>query len=1119
MKVTHARIFVFATLLALAASGATTAHAVRPTPAYQGGKSQQAPRAPDALSSNAHSLNDYQRARLARITGHAGYVLAPGSSDTLRVAVFQVQFTDSLMGGQPGSNRPQLRDSTWFGNELTHVAQYFKGASRNRFVFKPTLDGTLYTLSKKMSYYGSDANEDTRVVELAQEVINLVDDSVDFSQFDHVMIIHAGAGQETDVNGDSPIQIWSSFYDRSDIRRAQKAPASPGLPTNDMRNGQPVFVDNFSIVPSHASQDYATVGTLGIWTYQIGNRIGLVPLFDSTPSGAPDSQGVGNFCLMGYGLFDVNGFVPAFPCAFNRVLAGWVDPVVVDAEPASVAVRLADINTGSDADTVCIKVPITENEYYLVDNRVHDTNADSLFTFHDDNMDLIPQNDESLDGAEFDFFLTDLSNPYTSRYDPDYGFTVLFRRTGSGMYIWHVDEQVIRDAVQQGYLPDDYVNRKGVDLEEADGVQDMDRPGPAAFSLGSYFDSFRVGDGNHSVFGPATKPNSASNSGAATGIEIATTSAPGPFMRVTVRRQLPYDDVRVRWAAASPGQAATPVDLDNDGNLEIVTLSDSAGVFVFNSDGTEWNDADNNPATIEPYIAVPGVRWAGPPAFANLDAAPDIEIVAAATNGDLYAWKASGAELVDGDANPATVGILHRGLPIVAPPMLLDVNGGAPDVVIAEQQATSVRISLIDATGASVTPPSSLISPLWPASIPGQRAAPLAEMHVKDGATTTVGVAVASVDTTAARMTFTWIPATFTGATPATPPVIVSHSLGGAASLAAMPSAPAVGDIDHDGDDEAVVTTPAGKVVVLDVGSAFANDVTTQTGDLRAANPSAPALGDVDGDGVLEIAVWDESYVYLLKSNARPLLEWPRPIHPDTGGDTPPVRLVREFESPLLVDMNNDASMDVLFPLDDGTLWASLASGTSAPGFPRVGPAESGCAPAVAKLTTGGGYSLVALGSAGALRSVNSVIDSLGVNNQTTLSIQSLSGIGTSQWPMARVDLRRSGRVGTTSSVVKNVSAFDASSFIIYPNPVKAATVHARVNTSARATVSLSVLDLEGQEAITRSFTVNPNGLPNTPFDEAIDVAALKSGVYLMRLHIESPAGSGSVVKTFAIRR
>jgi hypothetical protein len=55
--------------------------------------------------------------------------------------------------------------------------------------------------------------------------------------------------------------------------------------------------------------------------------------------------------------------------------------------------------------------------------------------------------------------------------------------------------------------------------------------------------------------------------------------------------------------------------------------------------------------------------------------------------------------------------------------------------------------------------------------------------------------------------------------------------------------------------------------------------------------------------------------------------------------------------------------------------------------------------------------------------------------------------------------------------------------------------------------------------AVSRSFSVNPNSLPGTPFDEAVDVSALKSGVYLMRLRIESSAGAGSLVKTFAIRR
>jgi M6 family metalloprotease-like protein len=1123
VKLTHARILVgTAAMLCLPLLVAREARAVRPTPAFRFAASQRAaPAAPVAR----RELNRYQRERLSASL-RACVAAAPGSPDTLRVAVFQVQFTDSLMGGQSGSNRPQVRDSTWFANELAHVSQYYRGASRGRFEVRPALDGTLYTLAHRMSYYGSDANEEKRVVELAAELIALVDDDVDFSQFDLVFIIHAGAGQETDVGADSPIQIWSSFYDRGDIRRALDDDKSPGLPTNDTEGGDPYFVDNFAVVPSHASQDFATVGTLGIWAYQVGNRIGLVPLFDSTPGGAPDSQGVGGFCLMGYGLFQVNGFLPAFPCVFNRVLAGWVDPVVVDPSGTAVVTQLADVNTGSDTDTLCVKVPVTENEYFLVTNRLHDANLDSLFTFTDNDSDLIPDNTDSLEGAEFDFFLTDLTNPAVRRYDPDYGFDVLLRHTGGGVYVWHVDERVIRDAVEQGFLPDDYAARKGVDLEEADGVQDMDRAGPAAFALGSFFDSYRVGDEARSVFGPATKPSSGSNSGAPSGIEIATTSPSGPSMRVSVRRELAYSDVRVRWDAASPGQPATFVDLDDDGVREVVVLSDSAGVFVFNAGGGEWNDADSNPATIAPYIAVPGITWTGPPAFANMDASPDVEIIAAATTGELFAWKASGVELADGDANPATAGVLYDGLPMAAPPMLLDVNGGAPEVVIVEQQPASLRLSLISAAGALVIPASPLLSAQWPHDIPGQRAAPLAELHLKDGATTTIGVAAAVLDTTASRMSVTWIPAAFSGTAPASAPLTRSEGIGrvsGANAIRSLPSAPAVGDVDGDGDDEAVVTTPSGIVYVIDFASAFSPDVLVESGELRAPHPSAPALGDVDADGTLEIAVWDDSHMYLLKSNARSMLEWPREIRPASAGEAPPASAARAFEGPLVLDLDNDGDSDVLFLLDDGTLSAFGPGGRVVDGFPRVGPAEAGAAPTVGAITGASSWHLLCLGSAGVMGSVDAVIDSVGVLGRSALSIQSLalSGVnpGPKPWIMARVDLQRSGRVADTAAIQPVSGAFDQSSFIIYPNPVKEGVVHARVDTNARATVALSIYTLEGQEAIARSFSVNPNGLPNTPFDEAIDVTALKSGVYLMRLRIESSAGSGSLVKTFAIRR
>ncbi len=1080
-------------MFAVCVAAATVGHAGQFAPPYRGPDAKPQIHATPAHVSAPAPPNRYQRARLEAMSGG----IAAVADDTLRVLALQVQFADSLMGGQPGSNRTAVRDSAWFANELMHTEQYFRGASRNRFTFQWTLEDSLYSLPNGMGYYGADSKEEERVVELAQTLIDLADANVDFSQYDHVFIIHAGAGQETDINADSPNQIWSSFYDRGDIREVQDDQASLGLPTDDLSGGAPFFVDNFSVVPSHASQDFATVGTLGIWAFEIGSRIGLLPLFDSTPNGAPDSQGVGNFCLMAYGIFNVNGFVPAFPCAFNRVLAGWLDPVVVDPDEAPASIRLTDVNTGADTDTLCVKVPITDGEYYLVVNRVHDANFDSLFTFSDDDNDLIPDNTESLDGAEFDFFLTDLTNPFEYRFEASYGFDVLFRYTGSGVYVWHVDERVVADAAQMGYLPNDYPARKGVDLEEADGVQDLDRPGSAAFALGSHFDSYRLGDGNNPVFGPDTAPASLTNAGVETGITIETLSAPGARMRVAIGRAMAYDDIRARWSASARNQPPTVVDLDLASPPEIVTLGDDAGVFILDPTGREIVDPDLDPNTIAPFIAVPGVRWNGPPAFANVDASADIEIVAAATDGDLYIWKPDGTSLP---------GSPFAGLSSAAPPVIFDVGNGGNIEILVASGGTTAQLLFIDATGTPVDPP--LATALWPASVDAHILAPLATAFAGGVG----GVVACGVDTTTSRVVVQWTPLDAARAPWQETFTIPS----GWEASSFVPSAPAVGDLDHDGDDEIVIATPDGSVVVFDMSSSA---IARETGTLRARYPSAPALGDVDRDGTLEIAIWDAEYMYVLKSNVRPILEWPRPIRVESQGDAPVIRPRRELESPLIADIDGDNVGDIVFPLDDGTLAAFRADARAVASFPRPAPAEAGAAPTLAELVPGAA-SIVTLGAYASLSGIDTVVDTLASVPSSSLSIQSLgAALAAPYWAMARGNLQRTGGALVGGPLATSASTFDEGSFIIYPNPVKESTVHARITTNARAHVRLSIHTLEGQEATVREFDVNPNGLVDTPFDETIDVSALKSGIYFMRLEIDGPGGSGAVYKTFAIRR
>jgi hypothetical protein len=113
---------------------------------------------------------------------------------------------------------------------------------------------------------------------------------------------------------------------------------------------------------------------------------------------------------------------------------------------------------------------------------------------------------EDLRGAEWDFAMSENN----ARQVGELG-------AGSGVYIWHVDEGVIA-AVFGGTanLFNADPAHKAVDLEEADGVQDLDSSEPSAWQLGGDDDSFR-GEDNHR-FGPDTRPDTRSNGGLPTGV-------------------------------------------------------------------------------------------------------------------------------------------------------------------------------------------------------------------------------------------------------------------------------------------------------------------------------------------------------------------------------------------------------------------------------------------------------------------------------------------------------------------------------------------------------------------------------------------------------------------------
>ena len=488
------------------------------------------------------------------------------------------------------------------------------------------------------------------------EVVEGLDPLIDFSGFDAVALIHAGSGQETDFNGDSPGQIWSGFLDPDEMAEAlADTLGTPGVPTADSLHGRAFFVDNVIVWPEDASQDDQVFGSLGIYAYQIGLRIGMLPLFDTTPSGFPDSQGIGQFGLMGYGLYNAVGFVPAFPCAFQRYMMGWVEAIEID-EGADV--RLRDINLPSGADTVLVRVPISPSEYYLVANRVHDTNFNGRFDFGDADLDGWPENADTLLGAEFDYFLTSTTNP------PGL--------TGSGVLIWHIDESVILASIEVGGYPNDDASRKGVDLEEADGIQDLDKPG-GTHSFGSFYDAFR--EGNKTRFGPETHPSTCDNGGVPTGIVVDDISPPGEMMEFRVLFEPPAAYVRTDFEGLLGGLSPVPADLDLDGAVDLVIAADTG--LVLAAPGAASFDWD---LELDTLVSLPGALWTAPPILCDAGGGSEPEIFVTAEGGRFYAFYGDGSTYPVGD--PAALGSLDLEGAAATAPMAIELDGDPFDEVI-----------------------------------------------------------------------------------------------------------------------------------------------------------------------------------------------------------------------------------------------------------------------------------------------------------------------------------------------------------------------------------------------------------------------------------------------------
>lgn len=478
---------------------------------------------------------------------------------------------------EPVINAPP-HDRRYFQNQLRALSHYYASVSDNRLSLETEVFQPVLTLSEKMGYYNPGTTEertDIGLGELARDAVLAADSAgASFSDYDVFILFHAGAGRDIELGYDpSPKDIPSAFLNLNDLATALGEEYQDGIP---VQQGQ-FHVKELLILPETQNQEGFEFGLLGTMTLMFGFQLGLPALWN-TETG---QSGVGRWGMMDQGSGNYSGMIPCEPCAFSKVFLGWETPIEVRNDS-----NLTVACSAARDSRKIYKVPINAQEYYLIENRRYDANFDSVTYGFDDT------------GNEIEFpssgFL-ELEEPIgviVSVDEYDYGLP------GSGILIWHIDEAVVLENLEANKVNAD-PSHKGVDLEEADGAQDIGESygflsGGGGSEGGVLHDCwFEDNDvhklANHSstvAFTPDSYPNSASNSGARTHIRIDSFSEADTLMTFSVSTGLMQSGFPKRFPNHDEFLPPLVGDVDGDGDREILVAGSYDFVYAWNHDGS-----------------------------------------------------------------------------------------------------------------------------------------------------------------------------------------------------------------------------------------------------------------------------------------------------------------------------------------------------------------------------------------------------------------------------------------------------------------------------------------------------------------------------------------------------
>lgn len=272
--------------------------------------------------------------------------------------IILVQFKDTKF---KKDNTPELYDrivnEIGFTDETLgfrgSVKDYFLAQSYGQMEFDFDIAGPV-TLPYSYKYYGrnDEYGNDMNVGEMIVEACKAVDEEVNFKDYDwdkdntveQVFILYAGHGEHDTYDS---YTVWPHM---SDIYSA---------------TGERLMLDGVRINTYACSCELSSgnkIDGIGTICHEFSHCLGLPDFYDVMGGNA---CGTGDWDLMCLGSYNGDSFCPAGYTAYERMVIGWMEPVVLKENMEVASMKALD----SNPEAYIIYNDNNENEYYMLENR------------------------------------------------------------------------------------------------------------------------------------------------------------------------------------------------------------------------------------------------------------------------------------------------------------------------------------------------------------------------------------------------------------------------------------------------------------------------------------------------------------------------------------------------------------------------------------------------------------------------------------------------------------------------------------------------------------------------------------------------------------------------------